>query len=151
MLTMAIGFFSFHFGANGALGVLATGLFGVSPLALTVYFGSLQNCMSKASKYSVFDASKELAFVPLDSDARLKGKAAIDGLGSGVGKSGASLTYQGLIIAVGSVALSTPYIAVVLGLVLVGWLYSVVYVGRRFREMNAPQEKPLQDPLPQTQ
>lgn len=150
MLTMAIGFFSFLFGGKGALGVLATGIFGVSPLALTVYFGSLQNCLSKSSKYSVFDATKELAFVPLDPDARLKGKAAIDGLGSGIGKSGASLTYQGLIICLGSVALSTPYIAGILAIALVGWIYSVGYVGKRFREMNAPQEKPASEPVPQT-
>lgn len=150
MLTMAIGFFSFLFGEKGALGVLATGMFGVTPLALTVYFGSLQNCLSKAGKYSVFDASKELAFLPLDADARLKGKAAIDGLGSGIGKSGASLTYQGFIIFLGSVALSTPYIAVILGLVLIGWIYSVAFIGRRFRELNAPQEKPAAaEPLAQ--
>lgn len=151
ILTMAIGFFSFLFGGEGALGVLATGIFGVSPLALTVYFGSLQNCLSKSSKYSVFDATKELAFVPLDADARLKGKAAIDGLGSGIGKSGASLTYQGLIICLGSVAHSTPYIAVILGIALIGWIYSVAFVGKRFREMNAPQEKPAtSEPVPQT-
>ncbi len=141
MLTMAVGFFAFHFGGEGALGALATGMFGVTPLALTVYFGSLQNCLSKATKYSVFDASKELAFIPLDPDARLKGKAAIDGLGAGIGKSGASLTYQGLIIVMGSVALSTPYIAIILAIALTGWIYSVVYVGKRFREMNTPQEK----------
>jgi len=151
MLTMAIGFFTFLFGGSGALGAIATGLFGVSPLALTVYFGSLQNCLSKSSKYSVFDATKELAFVPLDADARLKGKAAIDGLGSGIGKSGASLTYQGLIICLGSVAQSTPYIAIILCVALIGWIYSVFFVGKRFREMNAPQEKQAEvEPLPQS-
>ncbi len=152
MLLMAVGFFSFHFGGEGALGAVATGMFGVTPLALTVYFGSLQNCLSKASKYSVFDATKELAFIPLDPDARLKGKAAIDGLGSGIGKSGASLTYQGLIITMGSVALSTPYIAIILAIALTGWIYSVNFVGKRFREMNAPQEEhsPSSEPIPQT-
>ncbi len=137
ILVMAIGFFAFLFGEKGSLGALATGLFSVTPLTLTVYFGSLQNCLSKAGKYSVFDASKELAFLPLDPDVRLKSKAAIDGLGSGIGKSGASLSYQGLIIFLGSVALSTPYIAIILALVLVGWIYSVAFVGKRFREMNA--------------
>lgn len=151
MLTMAIGFFSFLFGEK-ALGALASGIFGMTPLAMTVYFGSLQNCLSKAGKYSVFDATKELAFLPLDADARLKGKAAIDGLGSGIGKSGASLTYQGLIILLGSVAMSTPYIAVILGLVLVGWIYSVSFVGKRFRELNAPAEEQAvqSNPLPQS-
>lgn len=140
MLTMAVGFFSFLFGANSFLGTFATHLLGLSPLALTVYCGSLQNCLSKASKYSVFDSSKELAFLPLEPEARLKGKAAIDGLGSGIGKSGASLSYQGFIILLGSVAQSTPYIAAILMVVLVIWIFSVFAVGKRFKKMHAAQE-----------
>jgi AAA family ATP:ADP antiporter len=113
-------------------------LFGATPFAMTVYFGSLQNCLSKAGKYSLFDASKELAFLPLEQDAKLKAKAAIDGLGSGIGKSGSSLAYQGLIITLGSVALSTPYIAIILFVVLVAWISSVVTAGGIFKKYNNP-------------
>jgi len=101
-----------------------------------VYCGSIQNCLSKASKYSVFDATKELAFLPLDAESKLKGKAAIDGLGSGLGKSGSSLTYQGFIILLGSVALSTPYIAGILFAVLVAWILCVVSLGKQFKAMT---------------
>ncbi len=142
MLMMAIGFFGFRF-CGDQLSALSMSILGLSPLACTVYFGSMQNCVSKAGKYSVFDASKELAFLPLDAEARLKGKAAIDGLGSGLGKSGASLTYQGFIIMMGSVALSTPYMAIILAIVLGGWIYSVFFVGKRFKEISAPQEEAL--------
>jgi AAA family ATP:ADP antiporter len=113
-------------------------LFGAPPFALTVYFGSLQNCLSKAGKYSLFDASKELAFLPLDASAKLKGKAAIDGLGSGIGKSGSSITYQGLIIALGSVAASAPYISAILCVVLVLWISSVVSLGGLFKKASHP-------------
>lgn len=140
MLVLAIGFFSFLFFGD-FLSSISMALLGLSPLACTVYFGSMQNCLSKAGKYSLFDASKELAFLPLDAEARLKGKAAIDGLGSGIGKSGASLTYQAFIISLGSVALSTPYIAIILFIVLSAWIYSVVFIGKQFKLISAADSK----------
>jgi AAA family ATP:ADP antiporter len=140
MTVMAAFFFIFLFSGD-ALTSLALTLFGATPFALTVYFGSIQNCLSKASKYSLFDASKEMAFLPLDPDSKLKGKAAIDGLGSGIGKSGASVAYQGLIIFLGSVAASTPYIAGILFFVLIAWTSSVVNLGGLFKKVA--QNNPL--------
>ncbi len=120
-------------------------LFGLTPMAMTVYFGSIQNCLSKASKYSVFDASKEMSFLSLDQESRIKGKAAIDGLGSGIGKSGASLTYQGFIILLGSVASSTPYIAGLLIVVLALWMVAVVSVGKQFKMATDYEGLPVAD------
>src|SRR5690348_11904855 len=139
MTSMAISFFTFLF-CGDALAGISYALFGMAPMAMTVYFGSIQNALSKACKYSVFDASKELAFLPLSPESKLKGKAAIDGLGSGLGKSGSSLIYQGLIILFGSVALSTPYIAAVLFVVLIAWIFSVVSLGKQFNQKEITQE-----------
>jgi len=141
MTMMGIGFFTFMF-CGDLLSAFALSLLGVPPFALTVYCGSLQNCLSKACKYSVFDASKELAFLPLDSDSKMKGKAAIDGLGSGIGKSGSSLTYQGFIILLGSVAASTPYIAIILLVVLSAWIFSIFVLGKKFKQMTVVEQKP---------
>jgi AAA family ATP:ADP antiporter len=139
MTTLAVGFFTFMF-CKDVLMAFSSTLFGLTPFAMTVYCGSIQNCLSKASKYSVFDASKELAFLPLDSESKLKGKAAIDGLGSGLGKSGSSLTYQGFIIMLGSVALSTPYIAGILFVVLLAWIFCVFSLGKQFRRMTTGEQ-----------
>lgn len=139
MSALAIGFFSCYF-YGYALSGLTFALFGLSPLALTAYFGSWQNVLSKAGKYSIFDATKELAFVPLSTDERLKGKAAIDGLGAGVGKSGASLLYQGLLLSFGTVGASSPIIAGILILVLSVWLASVVLLGKRFTALIVHEE-----------
>ncbi len=136
MTVLGVGFFAFMF-CGDAMMAISSALFGLTPFAMTVYCGSIQNCLSKASKYSVFDATKELAFLPLDDESKLKGKAAIDGLGSGIGKSGSSLTYQGFIIVLGSVALSTPYIAGILFAILLAWIFCVVSLGKQFKKMTA--------------
>ncbi|NGX59478.1 MAG: ADP,ATP carrier protein 1 [Chlamydiae bacterium] len=139
MVVMAAGFFSFLFFENALTGI-AVSLFSTTPLVMTVYFGSVQNCLSKAGKYSVFDASKEIAFLALDSESRLRGKAAIDGLGSGVGKSGASLTYQAMILGLGSLSLATPYIAGILVVVFAAWIYSIRFVSKEFKVKSEEAE-----------
>lgn len=142
MVSMAVGFFSCLFlGKTDFAQALV--IMGLGPQALTVYFGSAQNALSKAGKYSVFDATKEMAFLPLDQEAKRKGKAAIDGLGSGVGKSGASLLYQAFIIVLGSVSVSTPYIALLLIAVFSAWIYSVFNVGKAFKAISSPTSQEL--------
>jgi AAA family ATP:ADP antiporter len=145
MTTLGVGFFTFLF-CPDALMAVSSALFGLTPLAMTVYCGSIQNCLSKASKYSVFDASKELAYLPLDADSRLKGKAAIDGLGSGIGKSGSSLTYQGFILLLGSVALSTPYIAGILFVILIAWIFCTISLGKQFKSMTTGRQVVAETP-----
>lgn len=141
MTITAIGFFTFMFCAD-SLAAFSSAVFGLAPFTMAVYCGSLQNCLSKACKYSVFDASKEVAFLPLDSESKLKGKAAIDGLGSSLGKSGSSLVYQGFIILMGSVSLSAPFVAIILFAVLIAWVASTFYLGKQFKEMTRV-DKPI--------
>lgn len=141
MTLTAVGFFTFMFCAD-SLAAFSAAVFGLAPFAMAVYCGSLQNCLSKACKYSVFDASKEVAFLPLNSESKLKGKAAIDGLGSSLGKSGSSLAYQMCIILMGSVALSAPFVAGILFLILMAWISSAFYLGKQFKQMTAV-DKPI--------
>jgi AAA family ATP:ADP antiporter len=63
---------------------------GFSPLMLIVLFGAFQNITTKIMKYAFFDATKEMAYIPLDMESKVKGKAAIDVVGSRLGKSGAA-------------------------------------------------------------
>ncbi len=103
---------------------------GTTPLFLAVTLGSVQNCFSKAAKYSVFDATKEMAYIPLDPDEKIKGKAAIDGIGSRMAKSAGSVVHQGLLVCLGSLSLSTPYVAIIVTGVIAAWIYSVRALGR---------------------
>lgn len=136
ILTTGVGFFSFLLFKDYGLTTAFAGLLGSTPLAIGVFFGSLQNCLARASKYTLFDSTKELAFVPLSSESRMKGKAAIDGVGSRLGKSGGSVIHQGLLVFFGTVSSSTPYVGLILLFAIGGWMYAVRSLGRKFSELT---------------
>jgi AAA family ATP:ADP antiporter len=64
--------------------------------------GSCYYVVSTTAKYTLFDTCKEMAFLSIDSEKRMKAKGVIDSIGSRLGKSGASCIYQALFILFGS-------------------------------------------------
>lgn len=138
LLVTGIGFFSFVIFRESLAGFIA--MFGTTPLMLAVAFGTVQNFISKSAKYSLFDPTKEMAYIPLDQESKVKGKAAIDVVGARLGKSGGSLVQQGLILAFGSLSAITPYIAVILFGIIFAWIYAARNLNRRFTELTAQRE-----------
>lgn len=124
---------------------------GSSTPILIVFFGAMQNCLSRASKFTLFDATKEMSFVPLSDESKIKGKAAIDGVGSRLGKSGGSLFQQGLICCLGSLSICVPYIACIFLVVIAIWMYAAFSLGKDFNKLTSTQEsKPQPIPEPKT-
>ena len=74
------------------------GLDSPARLSVAVIFGTVQSLLSKTSKYALFEPTTQMAYIPLDEESKVKGKAAIDVLGSRIGKSGGSLIQQGLVM-----------------------------------------------------
>jgi ATP:ADP antiporter, AAA family len=144
LLITGIAFFSFILFENLGLETFAL-FFSTTPLALGVYFGSLQNCLSRASKYTLFDTTKELAFIPLNRESKLKGKAAIDGIGSRLGKSGSAFIYSFLLIPLGTVSASIPYVALIFFCVIAVWIIAVRSLGKQFNQVMA-QKKDISVP-----
>lgn len=109
-------------------------LFGFTPLAFLVFFGAFQNVISKVMKYSFFDPTKEMAFIPLDVESKVKGKAAIDVVGSRFGKSGSAWIQVGLIdlLGTGSILSITHLLAPIVTIAVIGWILSVRYVNKEF-------------------
>lgn len=105
---------------------------GTTPLFLAVMVGTVQNVLSKAAKYSLLDPSKEMVYIPLDPETKVKGKAVIDLVGSRFGKSGGSIIQQFLLLFFGSLSAITPYIAVCLFLFIAVWIMAVRSLSRQF-------------------
>jgi len=137
LMITSIGFFGFYFLKSSPH--IVTHLIGVAPLSLVVFFGSMQNCFSRACKYTVFDATKEMAFVPLSKEAKVKSKAAVDGVCNRLGKSGGSVIYNVLLVLFSSISASAPYVAIFLFITIGLWIISVRVLGKKFVELSEHQ------------
>lgn len=139
LLVTSVGFFAFFF-AKGELAGTITQLFGATPLAIVVFFGSAQNILSRAAKYTVFDATKEMAFVPLSPEDQLKGKPVIDGVCSRLGKSGGSIIHQTLLVVFSTITASAPYVAAFLLSVISMWIAATRVLGKQFVDLTTPAQ-----------
>lgn len=115
-------------------------MMGTTPLMLAVVMGMVQNISSKSTKYSMFDPTKEMAYIPLDQEQKVKGKAAVDVVGARLGKSGGALLQQGLIVLLGSVAAMTPYVAGILLVIVAAWIIAARSLNRQFIAKTAEKE-----------
>ena len=100
------------------------GLDSPARLKTAVVIGTIQSLLSKTSKYALFDPTTQMAYIPLDDDSKVKGKAAIDVLGSRIGKSGGSFIQQGLVFMFGSIINAASAVAVIFYAVLITWFAS---------------------------
>ncbi|RYH20061.1 NTP/NDP exchange transporter [archaeon] len=90
-------------------------------LLWAVYIGLFQNVVSKATKYAIFDPTKEISYIPLDSESKTSGKAAIDVLGARLGKSGGAFAQQMLVVICGSIFSCAPYLSAMFYITIILW------------------------------
>lgn len=136
LLITGVAFFGFVIFRDYMAGMIA--FIGTTPLFLAVIFGAAQNIMSKSAKYSLFDPTKEMAYIPLDEESKVKGKAAIDVVGARLGKSGGSMIQLGL-LGLGTLATITPYIGAILMVIIFAWIVAVRSLNRQFVKLTSEQ------------
>lgn len=82
-------FFLFILGAQGGEAAFLTTWMTVSTaLYFAVMIGAAQNVLSKATKYSLFDSTQKMAYMPLDEELKTKGMSAVEVIGGRFGKMG---------------------------------------------------------------
>ena len=152
-----IRFFGWHFSAQitpivvGTTGLAFLGLLFFkdsipggfsSMLFFLVLLGSFQSVISKVAKYTFFDPTKEMAFIPLDKESKVKGKAAIDVIGSRLGKSGSAwiqLIFM-QVAATSSVLSITHYLIPFIGFTVFYWIFSVKNLNKLFLQKSEEQK-----------
>ncbi|HUX78575.1 MAG TPA: Npt1/Npt2 family nucleotide transporter [Alphaproteobacteria bacterium] len=113
--------------------------FGVTSLYMAVMVGAVQNILSKGTKYSLFDPTKEMAYIPLNQELKVKGKAAVDVIGGRVGKSGGGfIQFMLLTLTAGSQLTIAPYLFGVVALVGVAWLGAVKGLSKLYNARLPP-------------
>lgn len=109
---------------------------GVSPVIVAIWVGLFQNLSARCTKQSFFNATREMAYIPLDAESKVKGKAAIDVLSGRIGKLGGSAVQQFLLIIVGgSQLLIAPYLGVAMMFVIIVWMIAVGSLNQAFTEI----------------
>lgn len=137
------GFFSFilandiPFIQGGVMSMLA--VIGTNPITAAAFLGMGIVMISKAIKYSLFDPTKEMAYLPLGEEHKTKGKAAVDVIGARLGKAGGSGVYVLMFTYIISDTLAVaPYAMGIFFVICAGWLISVKALGKR---VNTAQER----------
>lgn len=109
---------------------------GATAAYVAVMVGATQNVLSKGAKYSLFDPTKEMAYIPLDQELKMKGKAAVDVIGGRLGKaSGGVIAIALFTIFSGGIAEITPYVAVIVGVISVVWILAAGALGRKYNAL----------------
>lgn len=110
------------------------------PLTTILLIGTIQNVISKVTKYTLFDPCKEMAYIPLGPEAKVKGKAGVDVMGSRLGRSLGSASQQLLVLgfaAGGSILECAPSLGVFYVIAIGAWSRSVGILGKLFGDRKS--------------
>jgi AAA family ATP:ADP antiporter len=129
-------FFAFVLWRDSLGGIIA--ILGTTPLMAAVYVGAIQNALGKGTKYALFDPTREMAYIPLDQEMKIKGKAAVDVIGGRMGKSGGGWIQLLLLSIMGSAGTQiaiAPYLAGAMILIVFAWIWAVKGLSREYEAL----------------
>ncbi|WP_419241627.1 Npt1/Npt2 family nucleotide transporter [Cardinium endosymbiont of Nabis limbatus] len=108
-----------------------------------VIFGGIHNIAAKSIKYAFFDKTTQMAYIPLDPEAKIKGKAAVDLLGSRLGKAGSSWIQIGLLelLHTNSIQPLSGILLVFLVATTIAWYKAAGSVDRQLHILEAKEAK----------
>ncbi len=141
ILAVTGGLFFFFILNKDSLGPMFSN-FGITVTFAAVIIGMVQNVLTKGTKYSLFDPTKEMSYIPLDQELKTKGKAAVDVIGGRLGKAGGSAATILLLTITAQtdiMALVAPILGVVI-LVVLAWFWAVGRLSKLYNALIEEQE-----------
>jgi AAA family ATP:ADP antiporter len=150
ILMVAVTFVFFLVIYLGKIGIFP----GSSPLTIAVILGSIHFCIGRSAKYTLFDAIKELAFIPLDHEGQIKGKLIIDGIGSRMGRGTSSLLSIVLFLLMGGPGESAIFAGILAMIFAAISIPAARFIGHELEKSHATEsadskEYPLKNALEQ--
>ncbi len=105
------------------------------PIMLAIVIGAIQNVLSKSSKYTLFDSTKEMSYVPLDEQLKTRGKAAADMIGTKLGKSASALLQSMIFVVIPAATYPSisPFLMIVFALICIVWIWAVVELNKEYK------------------
>ncbi|KJV55676.1 TLC ATP/ADP transporter family protein, partial [Orientia tsutsugamushi str. Karp] len=109
----------------------------IDPLSIAITTGATLNILTKSSKYTFFDSTKEMAYVPLDNELKSKGKATADVMGIKLGKSASaliqSLTFT--LIPTATYQSITPYLMFIFIIICIVWMWVIKELNKEYLKL----------------
>ncbi len=134
-----LAFFIFVIFSNNRIGDILI----FNPLYAAVLAGAAQNILSKSSKYSLFDSTKEMAYIPLSLELRTKGKAAAEVIGAKFGKSLGAVIQSSIFTLIPNVDFSglTPILLTIFIFVIAIWIVNILLLSGEYEKTIKNQGK----------
>ena len=112
---------------------------GIPALSMAVYFGAIHNIAARSTKHTLFDSTKEMAYIPLHDDLKTKGKAAAEMIGMRFGKGTGAFIQQTLLTLFTGLTLLdlAPIIAIIFTFAMLWWLYSTLALNKDLNSKKA--------------
>jgi ATP:ADP antiporter, AAA family len=109
-----------------------------NPIYFAVIIGAVQNILSKSTKYSLFDSTKEMAYIPLSLELRTKGKAAVEVIGLKFGKSLGAFIQSSMFIFMPLATFDsvTVYLLGVFIVVVIIWIWNVQALNKEYLKLK---------------
>ncbi|KJV62417.1 TLC ATP/ADP transporter family protein [Rickettsia amblyommatis str. Ac/Pa] len=106
-------------------------------LYAAIIVGAIQNILSKSSKYSLFDSTKEMAYIPLSLELRTKGKAAVEVIGTKFGKSLGAFIQSLIFIIIPTATFDSIiiYLLVTFIVMMSLWIWNVIKLNKEYIEL----------------
>ncbi len=109
-----------------------------NPIYFAVIIGAIQNILSKSTKYSLFDSTKEMAYIPLSLELRTKGKATVEVIGLKFGKSLGAFIQSAIFIFMPLATFDSViiYLSVIFADVIAIWFWNVKALNKEYVKLK---------------
>ncbi len=114
------------------------------PMMIAIIIGTIQNVLSKSTKYTLFDSTKEMSYVPLEEELKTRGKAAADMMGTKLGKSSSAFLQSMIfvIIPTANYQSVSSFLMIAFCIICIVWIWAVVELSKEYKNLcNKKNEK----------